>query len=322
MMFKKLNRTDLNVSRLCFGTMTFGKPSGQAESTRLVDQCIEAGIDFFDTANMYQLGVAESILGEALKSRRKNVILASKVRFKMGDSPDQSGLSRRAILRAVEESLKRLQTDYLDIYYLHFPDYDVPIEETLDTLESLVKQGKIRCPATSNYAAWQQTEMLWIADEKNYKPAVITQPMYNLLARGIEQEWLPMTKHYGLSNIVYNPLAAGLLTGKHQMQTITPGTRFDKNKVYQDRYWHEQDFKAVEKLKAISQKSGRSLISIAFNWLLHHTATDCVILGSSRPEQLAQNLAACEEGPLPEDVVKACDEVWKELRGPIPVYNR
>jgi len=322
MMFKKLNRTDLNISRLCFGTMTFGRPADQATSTQMVDQCIEAGINFFDTANMYQLGVAETMLGEALKGRRKNVILASKVRFKMGDAPDQSGLSRKAILRAVEESLKRLQTDYLDISYLHFPDYEVPIEETLDTLELLVKQGKIHYPATSNYAAWQQTEMLWIAEKKNYKPTVITQPMYNLLARGIEQEWLPMTKHYGLSNIVYNPLAAGLLTGKHQMQTVTAGTRFDNNKLYQDRYWHKQDFEAVEKLKTIAQKSGRSLISIAFNWLLHHTASDCVILGASRPEQLAQNLAACEEGALPEDVVKACDEVWKELRGPIPVYNR
>lgn len=131
-----------------------------------------------------------------------------------------------------------------------------------------------------------------------------------------------MTNHFGLSNIVYNPLAAGLLTGKHQMQTITPETRFDNNKLYQDRYWHPHDFEAVEKLKNIAQKAGRSLISIAFNWLLHHTPTDSVILGASRPDQLAQNLAACEEGQLPDDVVKACDEVWKELRGPIPVYNR
>ena len=322
MMFKKLNRTDLNISRLCFGTMTFGKPADQATSTHMVDQCIQAGINFFDTANMYQLGVAETMLGEALKGRRKNVILASKVRFKMGDGSDQSGLSRKAILRALEQSLKRLQTDYLDIYYLHYPDYDVPIEETLDALDQLVKQGKIRYPATSNYAAWQQVEMLWIAEKKKYTPAVITQPMYNLVARGIEQEWLPMTKHYGLSNIVYNPLAGGLLTGKHRIQTVTPGTRFDNNKLYQDRYWHKQDFEAVEKLNAIAQKSGRSLISIALNWLLHHTASDCVILGASRPEQLAQNLAACEEGPLPEDVVKACDEVWKEFCGPIPVYNR
>jgi 1-deoxyxylulose-5-phosphate synthase len=322
MMSKKLPQTDLNVSRLCFGTMTFGKPADQETSTRMVDQCIEAGINFFDTANMYQLGVAETMLGEALKGRRKSQILASKVRFKMGEAADESGLSKRAILKAVEESLKRLQTDYLDIYYLHFPDYAVPIEETLDALELLVKAGKIRYPATSNYAAWQQTHMLWIAEKRSYKPVVITQPMYNLLARGIEQEWLPMTKHFGLSNIVYNPLAGGLLTGKHKMQSVTPGTRFDSNQLYQDRYWHKQGFAAVERLKAISKEAGRSLVSVALNWLLHHTSSDCVILGASRPEQLAENLAACEEGPLPEETVKACDEVWNDFRGPIPVYNR
>ena len=318
----QLKRTDLKVSRLCFGTMTFGKPADQQTCTRMVDQCIEAGINFFDTANMYQTGVAETMLGEALKGRRKKNILASKVRFKMGEGANEGGLSKPAILRAIEDSLKRLQTDYLDIYYLHFPDYAVPIEETLETLELLVKQGKIRYPGTSNYGAWQQCEMLWIADKKSYRPAVITQPMYNLLARGIEQEWLPMTGHFELSNVVYNPLAGGLLTGKHHMQSVTPGTRFDKNQLYQDRYWHREDFAAVEKLKVIAQRAGRSLVSLALNWLLHHTVSDCVILGASRPEQLAQNLAACEEGPLPEDVVKACDEIWRELKGVTPSYNR
>ena len=131
-----------------------------------------------------------------------------------------------------------------------------------------------------------------------------------------------MTKHFGLSNVVYNPLAGGLLTGKHHIQTVTPGTRFDSNKLYQDRYWHPEDFAAVEKLQSIGQKAGRSLVSLALNWLLHHTASDCVILGASQPEQLAENLVACEEGSLSEDVVKACDEIWNELRGPIPAYNR
>jgi aryl-alcohol dehydrogenase-like predicted oxidoreductase len=322
MMLKKLSQTDLNVSRLCFGTMTFGKPADQETATQMVDQCIEAGINFFDTANMYQLGVAETMLGEALKGKRKGNILASKVRFKMGEGPDESGLSKKAILKAVEESLKRLQTDYLDIYYLHYPDYSVPIEETLDAMELLVKAGKIRYPATSNYAAWQQTHILWIEEKRSYKPAVITQSMYNLLARGIEQEWLPMTKHFGLSNIVYNPLAGGLLTGKHQMQQVTPGTRFDNNQTYQDRYWHPQYFAAVEKLKTIAKKAGRSLVSIALNWVLHHTPTDCVILGASRTQQLAENLAACDEGPLSEETVKACDEVWEAFRGPVPAYNR
>jgi aryl-alcohol dehydrogenase-like predicted oxidoreductase len=240
----------------------------------------------------------------------------------MGEGADEGGLSKPAIFRAVEESLKRLQTEYLDIYYLHYPDYAVPIEETLEAMESLVKQGKVGYVGTSNYAAWQQVEMLWMAEKKSYRPAVITQPMYNLLARGIEQEWLPMTKHFELSNIVYNPLAGGLLTGKHHMQSVTPGTRFDKNQLYQDRYWHPEDFAAVEKLKVIAQRAGRSLISLALNWLLHHTASDCVILGASGPDQLAQNLAACEEGPLPPNVVKECDEIWRELRGITPQYNR
>lgn len=320
--FKQLNRTDLKVSRLCFGTMTFGKPADQQTCNRMVDQCIEAGINFFDTANMYQLGIAESMLGEALKGKRDKLVLATKVCCKMGEGPDERGLSKRAIYRAIDESLKRLKTDYVDIYFLHFPDYSVPIEETLEALDSLNRQGKIRCPGTSNYAAWQQTEILCIAETKGYKPAVTTQPMYNLLARGIEQEWLPMTKHFNLSSIVYNPLAGGLLTGKHHVKSVTPGTRFDNNKLYQDRYWHPEDFAAVEKLQSIAKKGGRSLVSLALNWLLHHTVSDCVILGASRPEQLAENLAACQEGPLPDDVVKACDEIWNELRGPIPLYNR
>lgn len=322
MLFRELKQTDLKISRLCFGTMTFGKPADQHTSTHLVEQCLNAGITFFDTANMYQLGVAETMLGEALKGRRKDVILASKVRFKMGEGADQGGLSRAAILRAIDESLKRLQTDHLDIYYLHFPDHTVPIEETLAAMDTVVKAGKVRYPATSNYAAWEQTEILWIAEKQRYKPAVITQPMYNLLARSIEQEWLPMTQRFHLSNIVYNPLAGGLLTGKHRMQSITPNTRFDNNKLYQERYWHPQDFAAVEKLRTVAEAAGRSLISLALNWLLHHTLSDCVILGASSPEQLAQNLSACEEGPLSDDVLKACDEVWKELRGPIPYYNR
>ena len=135
--------------------------------------------------------------------------------------------------------------------------------------------------------------------------------MYNLLARGIEQEYLPMCKEFGISTVVYNPLAGGLLTGKHKQANITPGTRFDNNKLYQDRYWHEQYFQPVEQLRKIAQSAGRSLVSLALNWLLHHTASDCIILGASRLEQLNENLATVDDGPLSEDVLKACDEVWQ-----------
>ena len=319
---RTLAGTELEVSRLCFGTMTFGNPVDGAGATKMVECCLEAGINFFDTANVYQQGVSEQMLGAALKGRRDQVVLASKVRGKMGDVPDQVGLSRRAIMRAVEESLKRLQTDYLDLYYLHQPDYDVPIEETLEALDALVRKGAIRYPATSNYASWQVCQMLSIAEQEGYTPARVAQQMWNLLARGLEQEFVPFAKQAGVSIIAYNPLAGGLLSGKHAAQSYTPGTRFDGNKMYQDRYWHQQNFAAVEELKQIAAGARRSLISLAFNWLLHHTITDCVILGATRVEQLEQNLAACSEGPLPAETVEACDRVWHDLRGPIPAYNR
>ncbi len=318
----KLKHTDLEVSRYCFGTMTFGKPLDQAGATQLVNRCIDAGINFFDTANMYQTGVAETMLGHAIKSKRDRLVVASKVFFKFGEGADQQGLSRKAILRAIDESLDRLGTDYLDIYYFHAPDHTVPIEESMEAMESLVKQGKVRYPATSNYAGWQVVEMLWLAKERGWHPPYISQPMYNLLARGIEQEYLPMCKRFGISNAVYNPLAGGLLTGKHKQEKLTPGTRFDNNKMYQDRYWHEQYFQAVEQVRKIAQSAGRSLVSLALNWLLHHTPSDCVILGASRMEQLNENLATIDDGPLTDDVLQACDEVWRNLRGPLPVYNR
>lgn len=318
----KLKHTDLEVSRYSFGTMTFGKPLDQAGATQLVNRCLEAGINFFDTANMYQTGVAETMLGHAIKGRRDRLVIASKVFFKVGDAPDQQGLSRKAILRAIDESLRRLGTDYLDLYYFHAPDHHVPIEESMEAMESLVKQGKVRYPASSNYAGWQVVEMHWIAKDRGWHAPYISQPMYNLLARGIEQEYLAMCKRFGISNVVYNPLAGGLLTGKHRQEKVTPGTRFDNNKLYQDRYWHEQYFNSVEQLRKIAQRAGRSLVSLALNWLLHHTPSDSIILGASRMEQLNENLATVGDGPLPEDVLQACDEVWRNLRGPLPVYNR
>ncbi len=322
MMKRKLKGTDLDVSRACFGTMTFGSQVDEKLARRMVDYCLERGINFFDTANVYQSGLSEELLGKALQGKRDQVILASKVRGKMGEGPDQSGLSKAAILRAVEESLARLRTDYLDVYYLHQPDYEVSLNETLEAMEALVKAGKVRYPASSNYSSWQVTKMIWHSKENNYRPALIAQQMYNLLARGVEQEFVPMAEELGVSLIAYNPLAGGLLTGKHSTSSITPGTRFDKNAMYQDRYWHEENFSAINKLQDIAQQSGRSLISLALNWLLHHTPTDAVILGASGQEQLEQNLAALDEGTLAPDTVEACDDVWRALRGPTPVYNR
>ena len=319
---RTLKRTDLTVSRACFGTMTFGSQVDEADSIRIVDYCLDSGIDFLDTANVYNKGISETIVGKALKGRRDRVVLASKVRGRMGDAPDESGLSRAAIRKGIEDSLRRLQTDYLDLYYLHQPDYSAPLEESLGAVDELVREGKVRYPASSNYSGWQVCQMQWIAEARGYKPAVIAQPMYNLLARAIEPEYLPMTKEFEISTVVYNPLAGGLLTGKQKPGQPVFGTRFDGNQMYLSRYWHDAYFKAVADLLSIAQAAGRSPVSLALNWLLHHTPTDCVILGASRLSQIEENVKAMEDGALAADTVAACDRVWAEVRGVTPEYNR
>lgn len=318
----KLGHLDLNVSRLCFGAMTFGKPADQTAANRMVDISIDAGINFFDTANAYQHGRSEEMLGEALHGRRSKYVIATKVFARMGDAPDDRGLSKAAIFKAIDASLKRLRTDYVDLYYLHQPDHNVPIDESLEALDSLVTAGKVRFPATSNYASWQVTEMLWLAEKHRWAPPAISQSMYNLLARGLEQEFLPMAKRLGVAVIAYNPLAGGLLTGKHDLSHITQGTRFDNNKMYQDRYWRAENFEAVAELKTAAEQAGRSMVSLALCWMLHHSPIDSIILGASREEQLVENLKAAAEGPLPSDALAACDRVWAKLRGPAPIYNR
>ncbi len=323
MQFRALPHTDLKVSRLSFGTMPFGSQADEAASRRMVDRCLDAGINFFDTANMYNLGKAETILGKALAGRRQKVILATKVSYKMGEAPDESGLSRAAIHKAIDASLKRLGTDYVDLYYLHWPDYDIPIHETLAAMDELVKAGKIRYPAVSNYAAWQVCEILWVAEKNHLQPPFISQPMYNLLARGIEEEYLPFCKQFGIAVIPYNPLAGGLLTGKHSRGAgPIEGTRFDKNQLYLNRYWHADYFDAVEELKTVAREAGKTLVGLSLQWLLGQAQVDSVILGASRSEQLEENLRACEGSALDAATLERCDAVWKRLRGITPKYNR
>lgn len=317
-----LKKTDLTVSRACFGTMTFGSQTDEATAIRIVDRCLDEGINFFDTANIYNAGASETITGKALQGRRSQVILASKVRGKMGEGPNMSGLSRGAIIQGIEDSLRRLQTDYLDIYYLHQPDYDVPIDETLSAIDQLVRDGKVRYPASSNYAGWQVTQMLCISETQGHKPPLLSQHMYNLLARGIEQEYLPMCKELGISCIAYNPLAGGLLTGKQHRDRPEKGTRFDNNQMYLDRYWHPAFFDAVDELRAISERAGRSMVGLSLTWLLRHTHTDCVILGASKFEHLESNLKAIGDPPLDPATIEAVDAVWGKLKGVTPKYNR
>ena len=319
---RPLAHTDLTVSRVCLGTMTFGAQTDEATAGEMIATSLDCGVNFLDTANVYNAGAAETIVGKALIGRRDRVVLASKCAARMGTAPDQAGLSRAAILRAAEDSLRRLRTDYLDLYYLHWPDYAVPVEESLGAMDELVRAGKVRHVAASNFAAWQICRMHCLAEAKGLPRVSVTQPMFNLLARGAEQEFLPMCRQFGVSTIAYNPLAGGLLTGKQTSTAPLPGTRFDKNQAYLDRYWHEANFTAVEALGAIATTEHRSLVSLALNWMWHHTSIDSVILGASKLVHLQENLRSLQDGPLSPEAVASVDQVWARLRGPSPKYNR
>jgi 1-deoxyxylulose-5-phosphate synthase len=321
--YRTLPNTGLKVSRVSFGTMTFGSQTDEGVARRVIDLCLDAGVNFIDTANIYNKGLSETIVGKLLKGRRDKVVLATKVRSKMGEGPDETGLSRAAIRKAIDSSLQRLQTDYVDLYYLHQPDYDVPIEESLAAMDELVKAGKVRYPAISNYAAWQVAEIHCISQKNGYQPPFVSQPMYNLLARAIEDEYLPFCKRYGVAVVSYNPLAGGLLTGKQASESKPiAGSRFDGNKMYLDRYWHDDDFAAVEELKAVAHDAGKTLVELALQWVLSREQVDSVILGASRLEQLEENLKACAQPKLLKDVLERCDAVWSHLRGVTPKYNR
>ena len=304
--------------------MTFGSQVTEADAARMVDYAIDRGVNFFDTANVYNSGVSEEITGRILGSRRPRVILATKVRGIMGKGDDSyGGLSRSAIRRAVEESLRRLGTDYIDIYYLHMPDRAVPFEETLQAMDDLRTEGKILWIGTSNYAAWQMAEMESYMRRHNATPAKVAQPMYNMLARGIEQEYVEFTDRFRVSNVCYNPLAGGLLSGKQSYDKgPIPGTRFDGNKMYLDRFWHAAYFKAVDTLKEVAAGLAISMTELALRWICNRNGVQSVILGASKQEHLGENLEASQRGPLPEDALAACDDVWMGLRGPTPQYNR
>lgn len=308
----------MNIPPVCLGTMTFGSQVSEPDAHRMLDLFLDRGSNFIDTANVYNLGVSEEIVGRWMSGRsRADVLLATKVRGKMGDGPLDSGLAPAAMRKQLEDSLRRLRTEYTDFYYLHMPDTAVPIEESLEAMEGFVREGKVRFAAASNYAAWQMAEMQAIAARRGFSPVRLSQPMYNLLARGLEQEFLPMSRHYGIASAVYNPLAGGLLTGKHGLAPESGG-RFDGNQMYLDRYWHEPLHRAIEHLKT----AGRPLISLALNWLRHHTPVESIILGASRIGQLEENLAALADGPLSEDQLRICDEAWLIARAAAPKYNR
>jgi aryl-alcohol dehydrogenase-like predicted oxidoreductase len=318
-----LGSTGISVSNVCLGTMTFGGQTAEPEADRIVSLCLERGVNFFDTANVYHAGRSEELLGRLLGERRHSVVLASKVGGLMGAVNDGTPrLLAHQIRSELEASLRRLGTDYLDIYYLHQPDPNSPIEDTLDTLLDLRRQGKIRAIGVSNYASWQVCELLALAARSHSPVAIIGQVMWNVLARGVEREFVPMARRCDVPIVAYNPLAGGLLTGKHTSSAPVVGSRFDGNRQYQDRYWNSANFAAIARLGALAADSGRSLASLALNWLLHHTSCSGILLGASTFQQLHANLNALDEGPLDELMLRVVDQEWIHLKGVAPEYFR
>lgn len=322
MEYKTLPGTSLKLSQLCLGTMMFGGQTSEADSLQIMDYAYSQGINFFDTANTYVQGESEFIVGKCLKGRRHDILLATKVRGQMGSGRNDVGLNRRNILAALEASLQRLDTDYLDLYYLHAPDYDTSLEETVETMSSLVKSGKIRYWGVSNFAAWQVADMLAICDKRSYIPPCVTQNVYNALTRGIEAEFLPFLKAHPLGLVIYNPIAGGLLSGKHAFGQPSANTRFANNQEYYKRYWSQENFTAVEKLQAIAEAQNLSLLQMAMKWCAAQPQVTSTITGVSRLEQLKQNIASVEGKPLSVDILTQCDEIWLSLAGTRFAYNR
>lgn len=322
---QNLSKPDSRLSHLVLGTMTFGDTTDTAEARSIFDAALDAGITGVDTANGYAGGRTESILGELLASKRDQVALASKAGIPHPDSGDASPLSGLGLRRAVEGSLSRLKVDHLDLLYLHQPDRNADAHETLQTVAALIKEGKIGAWGISNYSAWQIMQLQQIAHEVGATQPVIAQQLYSLLARRLEEEYTEMAAVTGIATMVYNPLAGGLLTGRHDFKTDPDSGRFGDStlaSMYRSRYWSPQLFEAVSDLSRIADDAGLPLIDLALRWLLSRPVTDFILLGASRRTQLEANLETLNQGPLPEDVITACDDVGTRLRGPMPAYNR
>ncbi|CAB4569195.1 unannotated protein [freshwater metagenome] len=320
----RFGRTGLRVSRLCLGTMTFGHQCDEETSFAIMDTAAEAGIDFFDTADMYPLGGppesfgrTEEIVGKWLKGRRDDYLVATKCFFPTGRRAWESGSSRHNIMRSIDLSLKRLGTDHVDLYQVHSWDTGTRIDETLLALEDVVKSGKARYVGCSNFLAYQLARSLGRAEALRVTGFECVQPRYNMLFRENEREMFPLCAEDGIAVIPYNPLAGGFLTGKHRPEAPIDGGRFTLGagtaERYRDRYWHDRMFATVDALRPIAAEAGVSLATLAVQWVLANPVVTAPIVGASRPEQLADVIAATRASIDP-DVKARVDELTHEYR--------
>jgi aryl-alcohol dehydrogenase-like predicted oxidoreductase len=320
----RLGRTGLQVSRLCLGTMTFGLQSDESTAGAILDRAAEGGIDFVDSSDAYPLGgdlntrgITEAILGRWLRGKRDRFIVATKCFAPTGPAPFDAGNSRKHIMAAVDASLRRLQTDYIDLYQLHGYDRATPIDETLGALDDLVHSGKVRYTGCSNFLTYQLVRAVGRTETLGLARLDCVQPRYNLLFRQIEREMLPFCLEEGVGVIPYNPIAGGLLSGKH-FRSAPPaeGTRFTLGTaggMYQDRYWHEREFGTIDELRKLADLAGINLVTLAVAWVLANPAVTAPIIGASRPDQLQASLAAADL-VLDGDLKRQLDELTHQYR--------
>jgi len=322
---RRMGRHGLEVPVLCLGTMTFGLQVDETASRGILDRAYEHGLTFLDTADAYPLGGSletigrtESILGRWMKDKanRDRLLIATKCFAPTRGGLNNWGLSRQHIMESIDASLARLGTDHVDLYLAHGFDPFTPIEETLRAFDDLVRSGKVRYAACSNYPAWRLGEALHAAERLGFTGYIAIQPRYNLLYRDIEVELLPLCVDRGVGVFVYNPLAGGFLSGKYEpKQQVEEGTRFSLGSaaaIYQERYWQDAQFDAVEKLKAVVRGKGLDLVSVAVAWVLAQRGVTSAIIGASRPEQLDANLAALDV-KLDDELTAACEAAWWSL---------
>jgi aryl-alcohol dehydrogenase-like predicted oxidoreductase len=320
----RLGRTGLQVSRLCLGTMTFGLQCDEPTSHAILDAAAEGGITFLDTSDVYPVGGnletvgrTEEIIGRWLAGKRHDFIVATKCFGAVGRNRWDRGSSRKHILDAVEGSLRRLQTDYIDLYQMHGYDPSTPVEETLRALDDLVRSGKVRYIGVSNWLAYQVARAVGKSEALGLARVDSVQPRYNLLFREPERELLACCAEEGVGVIPYNPLAGGLLTGKYRMEDgPLEGTRFTLGTAgprYRERYWHEREFDTVEDIRLVADEAGLPMTQMAVGWVLANPAITAPIIGASRPEQLHDSIAAVIQ-PLPVDVKERLDEITAEYR--------
>jgi aryl-alcohol dehydrogenase-like predicted oxidoreductase len=322
-----MGQTGLKVSEICLGTMTFGHQCDERTSFAILDRAAESGVNFLDTADVYPVppslekaGRTEEIVGSWLQGKRDHVVLATKCRIRVGPGPNDEGLSRRHICKAVEDSLRRLRTDYIDLYQAHSPDPDTPAEETLRAFDDLVRMGKVRYLGCSNFPAWQLALCLGLSARQGLARYDCVQPRYNFLYREAETELFPLCRDQGLGIIAYNPLAGGFLSGKYQsMETPLAGTRFTLGKtgeLYRERYWRQAQFEAVEQLRSHFAPRNLSLVTVAIAWVLAQAGITAAIVGASKPEQLDASLAAVHQ-KLTEEDLQVCNLAWFSLPRPM-----